>query len=332
MPGRTAARVGIALAVALAVVALPLVVDDRFLLKVLTLVGINVIIVIGLSLLFGYAGQISLGHAAFVGIGAYTSAILTSTFGWPWLAAVVVAIVLAAASGLVLAVPSLRLRGHYLAMATLGFGEIMFVLFVELREYTGGPDGFSGIPAPSVGALKIDSPAADYVLVWVVAIAVFVLAGNMVRLRPGRALKALHGSELGAEAAGVDTVRLKLKVFTLSTALAGLAGALYAHHIGFISPSAFSLQFSIVLVAMVVVGGMGSLWGAVVGAVLLTLLPFMDAIVPGMPREVAGALQDWQAGIYGMTLILVMIFAPGGLASAGRALVRRLRARGGESS
>ena len=223
--------------------------------------------------------------------------------------------------------PRLRLRGHYLAMATLGFGQIMFVLFVELREYTGGPDGFSGIPDPSVGGLAAETPGADYTLVWIVAIAVFVLAGNMVRLRPGRAMKALHGSELGAEASGVDTVRLKLKVFTLSTALAGLAGALYAHHVGFISPSAFSLEFSITLVAMVVVGGMGSLWGAVVGAVLLTLLPFLDAIVPGMPREVSSALQDWQAGIYGLTLILMMIFAPGGLASVARKLAARVRRR-----
>jgi branched-chain amino acid transport system permease protein len=181
-----------------------------------------------------------------------------------------------------------------------------------------------------VGGLAFETPGADYTLVWIVAIAVFILAGNMVRARPGRAMKALHGSELGAEASGVDTVRLKLKVFTLSTALAGLAGALYAHHVGFISPSAFGLQFSIVLVAMVVVGGMGSLWGAVVGAVLLTLLPFLDAIVPGMPREVSSVLQEWEAGIYGLTLILVMIFAPGGLASVARRLAARVRRRRGE--
>jgi branched-chain amino acid transport system permease protein len=310
------------------VLALPLVVTDRYFLKVLTFVGLNVIVVVGLSLLFGYAGQVSLGHAAFVGIGAYACGFLTAKAGWPWLAAVAVAVVLSAAGGLALAVPSLRLRGHYLAMATLGFSVIANILFVEAKGITGGNDGLSGIPFPSVGPWRLDTPAAGYALVWGVVALVLVLATGVARGRPGRAWKALHGSELGAQACGVDPVRVKTGAFALSAALAGLSGALYAGVVGFVSPTSYALEASIVFLAMVVLGGTRSLMGPAAAAVGLTLLGYIDSIIPGLSRPAVAVLQDWKHDVYGVVIVGVMLFAPSGLAGVLRAARARVSARG----
>jgi len=315
-------RLVAALLAVVGVFAVPLVLQSTFTIKILTFAGINVIIVIGLALLFGYAGQISLGHAGFFGLGAYTSAILTTTVGLPWILGLVAGTAVAAAGGVIIAVPSLRLKGHYLAMATLGFGEIMRILFVQLRDLTGGPDGFSGIPPVSVGSLTLETSGADFTLVWVVAIVLLLLAANLGGMRPGRAMRALHGSEIGTSACGVDISRMKIVVFTISAGVAGLAGVLYAHVLGFISPTNFSLNVSIILIAMVVLGGPGSLAGAVAAAVVLSLLPFLDAFVPGVPREVSEFIQSWQHDLYGLTIILVMLFLPRGLAGGMRQLVR----------
>jgi branched-chain amino acid transport system permease protein len=320
---RSRARWVVGPALAVLVLAVPLLVQDTYQLKVLTFVGVNVVVVIGLSLLFGYAGQISLGQAGFFGIGAYTSAVLSTHYAWPWPLAVLAGVLLAGLAGFLLALPALRLKGHYLAMATLGFGEIMLVLFTELKGVTGGTDGLSGIGFPKIGPWTIQTAAGNYLLVAAVAIGVYALAANVVRLRPGRALRAIHGSEAGARACGIDVSRTKLQVFAVSAGMAGLGGALYAHFVGFISPSTFGLAFSIMLVAMVALGGMRSLPGAVAGAALLTLLPYMDAIAPGLPKPLLTFLQDWEPDIYGLTLILVMLFAPEGLAGLVRALFRR---------
>ena len=301
----------VAFVAAAAVLLVPFVVADRYLIRILTVMGINLIMVSGLSLLFGYAGQISLGHAAFYGLGAYTSGFLVKAgVMWP--------------IGLLLALPSLRLKGHYLAMATLGFGEIMHFVFTEAEWFTGGSNGLRGIPAASVGSVVFETPASKYLLVWVTVCIVLLLAANIVRHRPGRALRAIHGSETGAQACGIDTVRLKVGIFVISAGLGGLAGVLYAHYVGFVSPSTFTLHYSLVLVTMVALGGMGSLAGAVAGTVLLTLLPYADAIIPGLPRQTIETLQDWERDIHGMVLILVMLFMPGGLAGWGRSLAGRL--------
>lgn len=319
-------QVGRAVAVAALVilVAIPLMTGDRYLVRIFTLVGVNVIMVAGLSLLFGYAGQISLGHAAFFGLGAYTSGFLTR-LGLPWIAGLAAGVALASLGGLLLALPSLRLKGHYLAMATLGFGEIALFFFNEAEAVTGGSDGLRQIPAAAIGPFAFDTPLAKYLLIWGVAAVVLVQASNIVTRRPGRALRAIHGSELGAQACGIDVTRVKTQVFVLSAALAGLAGVLYAHYVGFVSPSTFTLNLSLILVTMVALGGMGSLSGAVTGAVLLTLLPYADAIVPGLSRSAIAFLQDWENDIHGLVLILVMLFMPRGLAGLGRLLFRTAR-------
>lgn len=323
-PSTRARGVLIALILTLALAAVPLALGDRYLLRIFTLVGINIVMVTGLSLLFGYAGQISLGHAAFFGLGAYTSGFLTRA-GVIWPVAVVAGVTVAALGGFVLALPSLRLKGHYLAMATLGFGEIVLFFFSEAEPITGGSDGLRGIPPASIDSFVVDTPVLKYLLVWLVTAVVLALAANIVRFRPGRALRAIHGSELGAQACGIDTVRVKTQVFVLSAGLAGLAGVLYAHYIGFVSPSTFTLNLSLILVTMVALGGMGSLAGAVTGTVLLTLLPYADAIIPGLSRGAVEFLQEWESDIHGLVLILVMLFMPRGLAGLGRRMLASIR-------
>lgn len=314
--------------VAAAVLAVPLMTQDRYLLKVLSLVGVNVIMALGLALLLGYGGQISLGQAAFVGIGAYSSAVLVASHHWPWLAGMAAAVLIPAALGALLALPVGRLKGHYLAMATLGFGEIAVIVFNEFKSVTGGTDGLGGIPYPQVGSVVLRTPVENYLLVAGVALLVYVLASNVVALRPGRALKAIHGSELGAQACGIDVSRTKVAAFAAAAGIAGLGGGLYAHLIGFISPGSFTLELSILLVAMVALGGMRSLPGTVLAAVLLGMLPYLDAVMPGLPRGVLTVLQSWETDIYGLVLILVMLFMPEGLAGALRRLGRAMWGRG----
>jgi len=318
-------------AVALVVASAPLVLtgsDSRYVLKVLTFVGINALIVLGLALLFGYAGQVSLGHAAFFGLGAYSSAWVTKTLEMPWIAGLAAAIVVTGVGGVLLALPSLRLKGHYLAMATLAFGEIMRIAFVEAKTVTGGPDGLSGIPYASIGSFQFDTPQLNYWLVWgAVALALW-LASNIVAGRPGRSMRALHGSELGTMASGVSITGLKVRVFTLSAVFAGVAGSLYASAVGFVSPSTFSLHLSVILLAMAVLGGTRSLAGPLLAAVILTLIPYADAVVPGLSREVMTVIQEWEADIYALVIIVVMLYMPGGVAG----LMRRVGAGKGSAT
>lgn len=317
------ARLGIVVG-AFVVAAAPLLIDDRFLLKVFTFVGLNALVVVGLAVLFGHAGQVSLGHAAFVGLGAYTCAILTVRYELAWPAAFLAAGLLAAIGGLVLALPSLRMKGHYLAMATLGFGELATLMFVEAEPVTGGVDGFAGIPFPSIGAFEFREPAALYWLVWGVVGVVLLFVANAMRLRPGRMMRALHGSELGAIASGVDTVGVKVRSFVLSAALAGLSGALYASVVGFVSPSLFTVASSVTFLAMAVIGGTGSLAGPLLAAALLTLLQYLDAFLPGISRPTAQLVQSFQADVYGLAIMIVVVLAPRGIAG----LLSRRRAGG----
>lgn len=318
-------RIAVPLIAVAVVVVLPFVVTDRFLLKVFTYAGLNVLVVTGLALLFGYGGQVSLGHAAFVGLGAYTCAILTTTLHVAWPVAFVSAGAVAAVGGVVLALPSLRLKGHYLAMATLGFGELMTLAFIEAVPLTHGVDGFTGIPLPKIGAVTLKAPAELYWLVWGVAGLSLLLAANMVSLRPGRAMRAMHGSELGAAACGVDLVGIKVRAFVVSATLAGLSGALYASVIGFISPSVFTIAASVTFLAMTVIGGSSSLAGPVAAAIVLTLVQYLDALAPGISRETAQIIQAYESDVYGLSIVLIVLFAPGGIGS----LFKR-RARTGE--
>jgi len=255
-----------------------------------------------------------LGHAGFVGLGAYTCAILVVKLGAPWPLALLAAAFVAGVGGLLLALPSLRLKGHYLAMATLGFGELMTLLFTEAEPLTGGVNGFTGIPFPSIGSFEIREPQMLFWLVWGAVGLALVFSANVTSLRPGRAMRAIHGTELGAQAAGIDVVGTKVRVFVISAIMAGVSGALYASVIGFVSPSVFTVQSSVTFLAMAVIGGSGSLAGPLLATVALTLLQYLDALIPGLPRQTSALVQEYQADVYGLAIILVVLFAPRGLA------------------
>jgi branched-chain amino acid transport system permease protein len=265
--------------------------------------GIYCLITIGLSLLMGYAGQISLGQAAFYGIGAYVSAILTVHFELnPWLC-MVIGMIIASAVAVLVGVPSLKLRGHYLAMATLAFGIIVFIVFNEEVEWTGGPDGLPGIPGLSIFGFEFDSMIKYYYLVWFFVLAAFIFTINVIQSRTGRALRAIHISEAASSAMGVNVPRFKIMVFVYSAILASLAGSLYAHYLNFINPSTFDLFFSIKLIIMIALGGMHEIWGAIVGAFLVTFLSF----------EWLHYFEEFEVIVYGIILLLVTVFLPHGL-------------------
>ncbi len=268
----------------------------------LNLIGLHIIVVLGLNLLMGYAGQISLGHAAFFGLGAYTSAILSTTYRWDPLLALVAGLLCSALVAILVGIPALKLRGYYLGMATLGFGIIVAIALQQMDWLTGGPSGFMGIPPFRLVGLTFHTPARSFFLVWTVTGLLLILSLNIVDSRLGRALRAIHDSETAASAMGVNAQRLKLLIFVVSALYASLAGSLLAHTINFIAPSSFGFMFSIKLVTMVVVGGMASIWGSLLGAAVLTVLP-----------ELLAVFHDLEIVIFGLILMLVMIFLPRGL-------------------
>lgn len=271
---------------------------------IMVFAGIYCLITIGLSLLMGYAGQISLGHAAFYGIGAYVSAILTVQYGLnPWVC-MCLGMAVTAAVALLVGAPSLKLKGHYLAMATLAFGIIVFIIFNEETEWTGGPDGMAGIPGLSLLGFDFSSVGRYYYLVWSIVLAAFVFTVNVIQSGTGRALRAIHASEPAASAMGVDVFRFKILVFVYSAVLASLAGSLYAHYLNFVNPSTFDLFFSIKLLIMIALGGMHNIWGAVIGAGLITFLSY----------EWLYYFEEFEVIVYGAILLLVTIFLPKGLA------------------
>jgi branched-chain amino acid transport system permease protein len=299
---------------AAAIALLPLLLPNRYFYDVAILAGINAIVCVGLNLLIGYAGQISLGHAGFFGLGAYASAILTGRYGWPAFGALAAGAafvgVLAAAIGR----PILRLKGHYLAMATLGMGIIISIVITTEDRITGGPDG---MPVAAFGLLGW-TPKGEESWYWVVGaglMASVALSLNLIASPIGRALRAIHGSEVAAEVMGVDAARYKLLVFVISAVMAAIAGSIAAHYAGFITPAKVGFLHSIELVTMVIFGGMASTFGAVVGAVVLTVLP-----------QILTLLKDYELLVFGVLLMGTVVFMPRGLVPSIAALIRRNRA------
>lgn len=282
------------------VYAIPSLTDDSYIMTLMIFSGINAIVAIGLCILMGSAGQVSLGQAGFYGIGAYASSILTQSFSMPVFAGMACAALISAGAAVILAVPALRLRGHYLAVATLGFGEIIYIILNEFGP--GGPSGFGDIPALSIGEYTATEAAHVAWAVWGILILLMVFSLNLLNARPGRALRALHGSETACNAMGLDVVSLKIKVFVLSAVYASLAGSLYAHYVSFISPSSFSLFHSVLLLMMVVLGGITTVWGGVVGAVIITLLP-----------ETLKSFEELDVLVYGLILTLSLLFLRRGI-------------------
>ncbi|WP_419992634.1 branched-chain amino acid ABC transporter permease [Streptomyces boninensis] len=269
------------------------------------------IVVTGLSMLMGYAGQISLGHAAFYLIGAYTAALL-STHGNPTWLGLAAAPLVAAGTAVLIGVPLLRLRGHQLAFATLAM-QLILLNVVGQQEWTGGDIGLQGVPRLEVAGYEFAS-TTSYAYLALAALALVVLiARNVIASRPGRGLRALATSEVAAESAGVPVVAYKLTVFSLSAGFAGLAGGIYAFYTGYVAPGSFPVLLSFEFVVMAVIGGLGTIWGALVGAAAITLLlQELNELgtAEGMPASAPAVLSY---AVYGVLLILVVLFLPRGL-------------------
>ncbi len=292
---------------------LPLLTRSNYLLGIFIIIGLYSIIVIGLGILMGYAGQVSFGHAAFFGLGGYTAAILTTAYGWPTPAALLAAMALPGLVAALIGRPTLKLKELYLALATLAFGILVHILFSEGGEITGGPSGLIGIPYLSLGGLVFDRDIKFYYLVLVVVLLVSLGVNNLIHSRVGRALRAIRESEHAAETSGMDTVLLKLQAFVFSAVLAGLAGGLYAFYVTFISPSPFGFHTSVQFVLMAVVGGLGTFWGPLLGSGLVVALG--EVLRWAVPLVIPGAGGEYQIIFFGMILVLVVVFRPKGLGS-----------------
>jgi branched-chain amino acid transport system permease protein len=291
--------------------AIPLFIKSNYLLGVLIVIGLYTIIVIGLGILMGYAGQVSFGHAAFFGMGGYTVAILTTTYHWPTVPALIASLILPGLVAAIIGGPTLKLKELYLALATLAFGILVHILFNELKGVTGGPSGLSGIPYLSAGGLVFDRDIKFYYLVWAIVLLISLGVNNLIHSRMGRALKAVRESEHASETSGIDTAGLKLQAFIFSAVLAGLAGGLYAYYITFISPSPFGFHTSVQFVLMAVVGGLGTFWGPLLGAGLVVALG--EVLRWAVPLVIPGAGGEYQIIFFGLILMLVMIVKPEGL-------------------
>ncbi|RPI09449.1 MAG: branched-chain amino acid ABC transporter permease [Zetaproteobacteria bacterium] len=312
-------RAGLAV-IGLSVVLLPVpfVLANPWRLGILNLIALNTVVVLGLNLFIGYAGQISLGHAAFFGLGAYGSAVLTTAAGIPPWAAMPITAAGVALAALLIGIPTLRLSGHYLAMATLGFNIVVHHIFVQWDGVTGGPSGLTGIPPFAVPGLSVQGETQHHYLLWGAAMVALTLSVNFVRSGLGRGLAALAEDEVAAAAMGVDVRRGKIAVFTISAAFASVGGSLFAHYMGTITPDTFGIFASIDFVIMVVIGGLGSLWGSIAGAAFVTILP-----------HVLGPLEDYKEILHGLIVVVVLLILPRGLVAGLADLARAQMARRG---
>lgn len=291
----------------------PLVTPSTYLLGILILIGIYSLVCLGLNLLMGYAGQISLGHAAFYGIGAYTSAYTTVNLGLPVGVGILAGLLISSLIAFIVGIPTLKLTGHYLALATLGFGMIMYVFFKEWKSLTGGLNGFMGIPSMELFGYQINTDLKYYYFIWFIVWLAIWFSRNLIQSRTGRALRSIHGSEIAANSVGVDSQSYKLQVFVLSACFASLAGSIYAHYISFINPMLFNIDTSINFLIISVLGGSVSIWGGVVGAVVYFGLS--ELLKDFLPSIGGHSSDQFQIVFFGLMLVLILIYMPAGLSS-----------------
>ena len=277
---------------------------DNYIRHVMARLFVYVLVALGLNLLTGYTGQVSLGHAAFFAIGAYTAAVLADRWHWPSALCVLAAAAFAAIVGYLLGLPCLRLSGLYLAMATLGFTFIVQEMLLQLAVITHGSEGMSVRPAVMLG-ITFDSDYRKYHLLLFVTIVMLILARNLIGGRTGRAFLAIRENERAAEAMGVNVAQYKTVAFAVSALYTGLAGALSAFLVGFLDPQEFSFFLSIQFITIIILGGLASLLGSVLGAGFLIILP-----------ELLAGLDVWQALVYGVIMVFTIIFMPFGLSGA----------------
>jgi branched-chain amino acid transport system permease protein len=274
----------------------------KYTIFLLSLLAIYALVALGLNLLMGYTGQIAAGHAGFLALGAYFTAIIGENLQWmPCPVILLLAGIFSGAIGFLLGIPILRLKGFYIAMATLAFGVVVSEIILQWSSLTGGDDGFS-VPTARIAGFAFDSDFKLYYLIIPVTLIMTLLARNLVNGYIGRAFIALRESEIAAQTIGIDLARYKTIAFAISAFYTGVAGGLFAYLITYLSPDAFTIELSVDFIAMIVIGGMGSILGSIIGAVILT----------GMQQVLAGLL-DLQIFIFGLSLIVFMIFMPRGI-------------------
>ncbi|MBC2714259.1 MAG: branched-chain amino acid ABC transporter permease [Desulfobacteraceae bacterium] len=314
------------LALIISIISIPFMVTNDYYLGVLIFTAFNCLACIGLCLLMGYAGQISIGHGAFIAIGAYTSGILTAKFAWsPWLAmlcGVLIVIVIAFCLG----IPALRLKGHYLAMATLGFASIVHIVAVAAVDLTGGPSGIVNIPRLDLFGYVLSSDKQYFYFSWsVVALSIYI-AFNLINSRVGRGLQAIHGSEDAASSLGINITSYKVQVFILSAVFASISGSLYAYYMNYIDPGPFDVMHSVLLVTMVAVGGLHNIWGALIGAIFLSLLPEFLSFLSDYLQVLGIEYQpDYDTLVYGGILLIIMLFLPEGIFNGLSSIIQFIR-------
>ncbi len=275
-----------------------------YLVTVLQFALIYTVLVTGLNIFMGFSGQVSFGHNAFAAIGGYTSAVLTATYGWEPLPAALVGLIEALALAFIIGYPVLRLRGHYLAMATLAIGLIVYEVAVQWQSVTQGYMGISGVPPIGIGRWSVISDRSILAVLFVAVALALLSAAGIRRSRLGRAFLAVAGSEDAARALGIDVARYKLAAFMISAAYASIAGSLFVHAVGFVSPEVFGLQMVVLAFTMLYVGGIGTVTGPALGAVIISTLP-----------ESFRTFKDYQDLAYGAALVAILVYAPRGLAS-----------------
>ena len=286
-----------------ALLAVPLLGFSLFIMRMFIMIGIFAILALGLNLLTGYAGQVSLGHAGFFAIGAYTYTLMKINLDAPFLVAMVVAMAISAGCGVLLGLPTLRLSGNYLTIVTLGFGEIVRMVIINWRSLTRGPLGIGGIPAPELfGTTFTLGNHGFYYAMLVMLLCTGLVCYAVVNSRTGRAFKAIKQDPIAATMMGIRTTRFKVLAFVLSALITGAAGAFYAPIIGFIDHNTFSFDISVLILTVVIVGGMGTMRGMFLGAIIIIAFP-----------EVARFLMTYRFVVYGLLLIVMMRFRPQGL-------------------
>ncbi len=310
-----------ALAVIILAAVLPLIIANDYILRVLIVTGVFIVLTLSLNLVTGFTGQFCLGWAAFYGIGAYTSALLAMKLNFSFWLAMPLGGLLAALFGVLLGIPTMRLKDIYLAITTLGFGEIIRLIMLNWTDLTRGSMGLPGIPAPKLFSYEFDSNIPYYYLILALVLLTVFAVRRLINSRIGRAFIAIREDDLAAKTMGIDITAYKILSFAIGAFFAGIAGSFYAHYTSYIDPHTFSFMESISILAMVVLGGTGSITGSVIGAVVLSIIP-----------ELLRGLSEYRMVIFGLIMMVVMLVRPQGIMGKGRESGKgpgRSRKRGG---
>jgi branched-chain amino acid transport system permease protein len=299
---------------------LPLFVKNPYYLHIIISIGLYVLLSLSLNLVTGFTGQLALGHAAFYGLGAYTSALLLIRFGVSYWVALILSAIITGIFGVLLGLPALRLKGDYLGIVTLGFGEIVRLVLVNWYDLTRGPLGLPGIPAPKIGSFVFDSRVPFYYLILVLVIFTVFFMYKLVNSGVGMAMITVKEDEIAAQSIGIYPIKYKLLAFSIGAAFAGIAGSFYASYISFISPDTFLFVDSVTILAMVVLGGLGSIPGSIVGAAVLVVIP-----------EFLRFMSNYRMVLFGALMVLIMIYKPQGFWGANKRVrnAYKIQIRGG---